>query len=213
MSKLSEEERKKRHRENSRRWRAENPDRSRAAIRRQYANYKERLAAGLVPPPTEEQRARARAYSKAYYEANKPQALAYAKQWHAANPEKVIGAQRKWRRDNPEKQRAATARWAKEHPVETVLKTERHRARKVNAPGVCTAEQLEARVAYYGHKCAYCGGPFEGIDHVVPLARGGSNWPANLRPACLYCNSSKGDRLLSEWAGPPPGGWPQRKVA
>jgi hypothetical protein len=33
-----------------------------------------------------------------------------------------------------------------------------------------------------------------GEDHVKPLARGGSNWPANLRPACKSCNSRKGAR-------------------
>lgn len=54
-----------------------------------------------------------------------------------------------------------------------------------------------------GYVCAYCEaveGPFE-IDHIVPVTRGGSNDPSNLCVACKPCNSSKGDRLLSEWRG------------
>jgi hypothetical protein len=54
-----------------------------------------------------------------------------------------------------------------------------------------------------GYLCAYCkdeDGPFE-IDHIVPVTRGGSNELENLCVACKPCNSSKGDRLLSEWRG------------
>lgn len=54
-----------------------------------------------------------------------------------------------------------------------------------------------------GYVCTYCkdeDGPFQ-IDHIVPVTRGGSNEPDNLCVACKPCNSSKGDRLLSEWRG------------
>jgi 5-methylcytosine-specific restriction endonuclease McrA len=37
------------------------------------------------------------------------------------------------------------------------------------------------------------------IDHIVPLARGGTNYEGNLTPACRPCNSSKGTLLLVEW--------------
>lgn len=36
------------------------------------------------------------------------------------------------------------------------------------------------------------------IDHIIPLARGGTNDLVNLRPAHWYCNSRKGDRLDEE---------------
>jgi hypothetical protein len=55
--------------------------------------------------------------------------------------------------------------------------------------------------------CAYCSKTFapyaSGItaDHIVPLSRGGSNEMDNLTACCLPCNSSKSDRLLSEWQG------------
>ena len=43
-----------------------------------------------------------------------------------------------------------------------------------------------------------CGTEATAIDHVKPIARGGSNWPANLRPACTPCNSRKGTAVITE---------------
>lgn len=75
----------------------------------------------------------------------------------------------------------------------------RRQERKANAKGTCTPVQLEARIEYYGYHCAYCSGPFEAIDHVIPLSRGGTAWPANLVPACGSCNSSKCNKSIWEW--------------
>jgi len=36
------------------------------------------------------------------------------------------------------------------------------------------------------------------LDHVIPLSRGGSHDPSNVKLAHLTCNMSKGDRLLEE---------------
>lgn len=53
-----------------------------------------------------------------------------------------------------------------------------------------------------GKQCRYCGGvegPFH-VDHIFPVALGGSNDPENLTVACFSCNLSKGARLISEWS-------------
>lgn len=46
-----------------------------------------------------------------------------------------------------------------------------------------------------GHRCRYCGGTAPvavlTIDHVVPVALGGSDAPSNLVAACRDCNSGK----------------------
>lgn len=45
------------------------------------------------------------------------------------------------------------------------------------------------------NKCAYCGvklGKGGHLDHIKPLALGGSNWPSNLQWLCEPCNLSKG---------------------
>lgn len=70
----------------------------------------------------------------------------------------------------------------------------------------CEREPIrkEVRSAVFardGEVCAYCattGGPFE-IDHIVPVALGGSNALRNLTVACPPCNRSKGAKMLSKW--------------
>jgi uncharacterized protein YdaU (DUF1376 family) len=51
------------------------------------------------------------------------------------------------------------------------------------------------------YTCTYCGnrGGELHCDHVVPIARNGTNDDDNLTTACVDCNISKGARLLSEW--------------
>jgi 5-methylcytosine-specific restriction endonuclease McrA len=53
---------------------------------------------------------------------------------------------------------------------------------------------LRARIESRDRKCRYCGdtaGPFH-VDHVVPIAMGGSNRNRNLVLACSSCNGRKG---------------------
>lgn len=64
---------------------------------------------------------------------------------------------------------------------------------------IVTEHQLKARLSNIGKQCVYCDGPYEHIDHVVPLANGGRNIVTNLVPACERCNSSKQARDWVEW--------------
>lgn len=71
------------------------------------------------------------------------------------------------------------------------------RARKARQRGSTmvrfTPQQLVQRLSMFAG-CWMCGGQPETIDHVKPLAKGGPHLLANLRPACLACNSRKSDR-------------------
>jgi 5-methylcytosine-specific restriction endonuclease McrA len=49
-----------------------------------------------------------------------------------------------------------------------------------------------------GHRCQYCGGAAESIDHVIPRSRGGGHTWDNVVAACRSCNVRKRDRLLPE---------------
>lgn len=49
-----------------------------------------------------------------------------------------------------------------------------------------------------GRRCAYCGGPGDTVDHVVPRSRGGSGHWDNLVCACRVCNNRKADRTPLE---------------
>lgn len=75
------------------------------------------------------------------------------------------------------------------------------------------SNHLSSTLATLGHKCAYCGGTPEALDHVIPRADlagltdeelgyvglTGPDDPANLKPACNSCNASKRDMELRAW--------------
>lgn len=48
------------------------------------------------------------------------------------------------------------------------------------------------------HRCGYCAGPADTVDHVHPRSRGGRHEWTNVVAACARCNHRKADRLLSE---------------
>ncbi|MEF3075192.1 HNH endonuclease [Methylobacter sp. Wu1] len=62
-----------------------------------------------------------------------------------------------------------------------------------------TRERIFARDNY---TCQYCGSTNVDLqcDHILPLAKGGSNEDDNLVAACVVCNRDKSDKLLSEWS-------------
>ena len=70
---------------------------------------------------------------------------------------------------------------------------------KASRRNLSPAIRMEALV-HYGHRCLYCGAtPKESrleVDHVIPVARGGTNDIGNLVVACRECNIGKGKRML-----------------
>ncbi len=51
-----------------------------------------------------------------------------------------------------------------------------------------------------GGVCHWCAGPADHVDHLLPLALGGTDDDGNLVAACASCNLGRGART-----GPPPG--------
>jgi len=84
----------------------------------------------------------------------------------------------------------AYGRW---FPEEIVTRAQWDAVRKYVAPAVFRRD---------GKKCVYCGSERDiTVDHVVPIARGGSHEMGNLAACCAECNSSKGDKTVEEWKG------------
>jgi 5-methylcytosine-specific restriction enzyme A len=49
------------------------------------------------------------------------------------------------------------------------------------------------------HTCQICGSTENlVIDHIIPLAKGGTNDISNFQTLCLSCNSRKGSRITPE---------------
>ena len=76
------------------------------------------------------------------------------------------------------------------------------RARVRNAGGRYTKDDIIRLMGQQEGKCALCGLPFgdDGyhIDHFVPLSRGGTNDPSNLKLMHPTCNLTKGTHLPTE---------------
>jgi hypothetical protein len=47
--------------------------------------------------------------------------------------------------------------------------------------------------------CAYCDDDATHVDHIVPLAQGGTDDRENLAPACRWCNEEKLDFTPEQW--------------
>ncbi len=131
---------------------------------------------------------------KEQYQKNKTVSVARATEWNKVNRDKFNARQKVRRHTNP--------------IVKITEANSRHkrRARMRNAEGTHTPEDIQRIFAEQEGQCAYCGirlfweipGDVH-IDHIQPLARGGSNWPDNLACTCADCNLSKVDKNLDEW--------------
>lgn len=71
------------------------------------------------------------------------------------------------------------------------------RKRKIEA---LPLEAREALLDHYGNLCLYCQvKKATTYDHIWPVKLGGRTIPGNIVPACVSCNSSKGETLLIDW--------------
>lgn len=61
-----------------------------------------------------------------------------------------------------------------------------------------TAMSRRAIFARDDHRCQYCGGHADSIDHVFPRSRGGLHTWDNVAAACKPCNLTKRDRTPEE---------------
>lgn len=133
-----------------------------------------------------------REYSKAYKSKNKDRYNAWRRAWKALNKEKVAKYYAEYNAKNPKHRD---------------LGNRRRRARLVAAEGNHTAHDVELIFSMQSGKCASCkkklnksGDQKFHVDHINPLARGGSSWPYNLQCLCPSCNLRKSAKDPFDWA-------------
>ena len=139
----------------------------------------------------EEMRRRKRTSSRAVYRRDPEAVKARLKRWRRKNLSRVRGYRKKWKQRNP-------ARW---HAVQIASSIVR-RARRYNAPGNFTADDIATIYNWQDGLCYYCGVDTKGrfaMDHMIPLSRGGSNYPSNLVVACRPCNLRKHAMMADEF--------------
>jgi len=107
-----------------------------------------------------------------------------------------------WMESHKEQVAACIARWHAEHPEAGHASRSRRRARLANASGSHTEEDIRQQYQLQSGRCHWCGIAVDNayhVDHVVPLARGGSNDPENIVIACPTCNLRKGAKMPDEF--------------
>ncbi|SRR6266496_4847136 len=142
----------------------------------------------------------------------------WMRKWRAANPDLYKAIKRRYRANNRDRELARRRelarlpenklkakegykRWAQSELGRSYFKERDHRRRarmRFVETASCLAKIRELRKEA---NCYWCGTRLNAItiDHVIPIARGGSHTPDNLVAACLRCNSSKRERLPREW--------------
>lgn len=105
-----------------------------------------------------------------------------------------------WREQNPERVIAKNAAFRAANPDYGVMWNRHQRAREAGAPGTFTLEDLNSLRKRQRNRCNGCGKRRKlGVDHIIPLSRGGTNWPDNIQLLCHSCNGRKERKTMEEW--------------
>ena len=122
----------------------------------------------------------------------------------AKNPEKVRERKRRWAIANRDKVRDGAAKSRAKNHEHRSAQVRNRRAKQRNAGGRHTAKDIAVIAEAQGHKCAYCRANLRKVkrhvDHIMPIALGGSNDRSNLQLLCVPCNLSKQAKHPIEFA-------------
>jgi 5-methylcytosine-specific restriction endonuclease McrA len=157
----------------------------------------------VANPLTDEERRADAARRKRDYIENIDREKAYRRQWREKNKDKKSAQDAQWQRDNPDRVKQRNRRWQEKNKDAVRSFTRNYRAKKRAAEGFHTGEDIKALFDRQRGLCACgCGASIESgydVDHIIPVSRGGDNWPSNLQLLTPTCNKSKNDKTMEEW--------------
>lgn len=169
-------------------WRAENPDK----VKKNNADWYEKNAD------------RSRAYSKEYRAAHPEKTKSTVAAWRTKNPGRSKASMANWYASNKERVMASNAVWRSNNKGKVLSYQATYRASKPDAirldysrrrTGVKLTKNIIIKLTKLQRgKCACCGKPLGKdyhIDHIMPLALGGSNTDDNIQLLRKLCNLQK----------------------
>jgi 5-methylcytosine-specific restriction endonuclease McrA len=164
------------------RWQAANPEMAKAAAAEWQKNNPEKI----------------RAWKRARYRKDPESIKRGIAKYRAAHPYKVKARRAAWEAKNPDKLKANRSRWKRANPDKINAQTRNRRAAKRSAPGSHSASDVMEITRAQKNRCAYCAVSLARVrphvDHIIAIARGGSNDRRNIQILCETCNTSKGAR-------------------
>ena len=148
--------------------------------------------------PTE----RRRIWEAEYRARNRARVAANKLRWYEAHKDLAKARSRSWYAEN--KTKAAVRRQAYYEQNKVAYRSYRHarKARVRGAEGSYTRDELIQLLQKQQWRCVVCAVSLEGgyhVDHIVPLAAGGSNWASNIQALCAPCNLSKGTAAMADF--------------
>jgi hypothetical protein len=135
--------------------------------------------------------------ARLYYQANRERILKTTAEWRTKNPGKVRGMAAKRYVEKKPAMAAVSAAWAKKNPNKVRSYQIARRARTAGATGKFTGADVSGIFAIQRGNCAHpwCKKKLTNsayhIDHILPLAKGGSNDRKNIQILCPPCNQKK----------------------
>lgn len=162
-----------------------------------------------------------RVSSRKWSEANPEWRREYGRKWREKNPEygrehakknaaARVESSKRWRKNHPEKARLLQRKWylglkawRKANPVK--VRIQNHRRRELiratrDTAAINVLSQLVSSASRL--ECGICGKNMpkkdRTLDHIIPLAKGGTGDVWNLRIVHLICNIRKSDKMPDE---------------
>lgn len=123
---------------------------------------------------------------------------AESKIWRENNKDKVFDSAKAWREANAEKRAKANKEWYEANPWKYSEYRRKRRALNLISEGSHSAADVRSIFESQSGLCATCetklfksGKNRFHVDHIYPLARGGSNDRYNIQCLCPSCNRKK----------------------
>lgn len=180
----------------ARKWREANADHLRESKRKYYEENREAiLEKGAIR-------------NREWREKNRQRASERVRQWRKKNPERALALSKQWYENNKERRKETCRRWRAANP-DKVGKAKAARA-QAELEGNATRKLIDAKWEASDKTCCLCGTRIDDtldsphpmsrtLEHLTPIARGGTHNLDNIDFAHRSCNTNKGVKTLDEY--------------
>lgn len=135
-----------------------------------------------------------RAKDRAYYQRNVQSMKEKSANWRARNGERMKELAAAWRREHPERMTASRRKWNAANPHKNRIYRQNRRRLEGQSGKKISSDAVPRLYKLQKGRCACCGkklGTKFHLDHIMPLALGGSHEDSNLQLLTQRCNNQK----------------------